>query len=167
MVIYIKNDEGFTLIEVILSILILAIVSAIVIQLYITANEVSEHAKETDWAVTQTSSAVEILEAFDSPYEAMTHKFYAQGEIESNDSFNLSNTIYFDESYEVTDLSNAVYTLKVQMAPKEVPSILTKEITGTSIEEINVMMLIDAQLIDGEGKVLSQHTLGHYYTFER
>lgn len=164
---YINNEEGFTLIEVVLSILILAIVSAIVIQLYITANEVSDHAKQTDWAVTQTSSAVEILEAYESPYEALAHTFFEGGDSSEGENLIFSNTIYYDEGLKRTDVSNAAFTLTVLLAPKEAPSILSTDVTGNDQEEVNVMMLIDAQLKDSEDKVLSQHTLGHYYTFMR
>lgn len=164
---YINNEDGFTLIEVVLSILILAIVSAIVIQLYITANEVSDHAKQTDWAVTQTSSAVEILEAYKDPYQAMAHSFFESADLEEGDGFKITSMIYYDEDLATTDVSNAVYTLTVQMLPKEPANIIGSDVTGSDQEQVNIMMIIDTQLKDSEDKVLSQHTLGHYYTFVR
>ena len=61
-----RRNDGFTLIEVIISIAILSLVSVVTLQLFITAQSVNTNSRHRDIASTLASNCIEAIKTYDN-----------------------------------------------------------------------------------------------------
>lgn len=85
-----KQKRGFTLVEIIVSIGVLAIVSVFVLRMFVQSENTQAKARDADFAVIEVGTAMERVKALTSP-DAATAAFGATG-----DGGVLSAAIYYD-----------------------------------------------------------------------
>ena len=64
-----KNEDGFTLLEVILSITILAVISGFILDMFIVSSRVNNSAQDLDYASTKAAMSIELFKSLDEPGE--------------------------------------------------------------------------------------------------
>jgi len=97
------KKRGFTLVEIIFSIAFLSIVSVVILQLFITSDELAQRAQIKNFATLYASNAIELAKAQANANELPKS---AQAEIEQ----------YFDSYWRrTTSPENAVFRLKLTM----------------------------------------------------
>ena len=62
-----KNEDGFTLLEIILSIAILAVISGFILDMFIVSSNVNKSAQDLDIASTKAANALELFKSQGSP----------------------------------------------------------------------------------------------------
>jgi prepilin-type N-terminal cleavage/methylation domain-containing protein len=120
------NSKGFTLVELIISIGIIAIISSSILQLFITAGNLNRKAYDIDKCVMLSESIIEQFKSGNTPIDVksidiMKKAFY------SGDNKNFKLTLYLDsewkeakklaETREADVLRTASYILKVAVKP--------------------------------------------------
>lgn len=99
---YFKKQEGFTLIEIILSIAILSVVSVVVLRLFIVSNDINADSLTSDLANNSAVNMIEDIRQYDSISQFLTHYPW----IQQNDTAYLGH-VYYDSTFKATsDISD-------------------------------------------------------------
>lgn len=169
----IKSEKGFTLIEIILSILILSIISGVVIQLYIAAKDLSDRAKETDLAIITAGNAIELLKHSDHPLMALQHEFFelanmdnaASVEFLDQDTFNV--VLYYDEDFVSCHELRARYNMVIILKKADQDTVIEEPLEGDLIRDSELLDIwVVVTKIEGD-LVLAEHQLSHFYAYVR
>ncbi len=94
----VKNHDGFTLIEVIISIAILSVVSVVVLQLFMTSRNLNIQSRHSDIASVLTSNTIESVKSFDNPIELLETMDWLQS---GNHAMN--GVLNFDDDFQQID----------------------------------------------------------------
>lgn len=118
----IKSRQGFTLVEVIISIAVLSLICAIVLRLFVLSNDVSKQARISDLATVYAMNAVELCKSTQSPADVFGDVFFEGSEFEISDKLQASQ--YFTADWvRIPEISadalttNAIYQLTVTLSP--------------------------------------------------
>ncbi len=95
------KKNGFTLVEIIISIVILSFVSAIILKLFISADGINKRAKDKSFAGIYCSNAIESHKSDDLSTD-VTHRYY-----------------YNRDWLEIDDAAQAHYSIVLKMTPSE------------------------------------------------
>ena len=110
------TSSGMFLIELILSILIFAIVSAICVQFFMKSYRQSQEAKQLSFASTKAAAVGEIISASDSDEEA---KMLINRAFDGADTDGDVARLYFDKEFKNCGEDEAVYTVIVVIDDEE------------------------------------------------
>jgi len=110
------NGSGMFLLELIFAILFFAVASSICIRFFAQAHEMSRHAEQLNHAVSECSSAAELINSLESGEDrnSLFLMAYPQCRIEGN-----SIIICYDAAYSPSDFENAYYNMVISMASAE------------------------------------------------
>ncbi|MDF2533609.1 MAG: hypothetical protein K0Q65_3190 [Clostridia bacterium] len=122
----IKNNRGFTLVEVIIAIGVIAIASVIILQLFITAKNLNQKSEDLDKSILASTSIVELIKSGKAPGDIKANPSIEYALIdESNDIISIN--MYYDNKWNLIESkdTNLCYTLTAVIAPAA--SINTKD----------------------------------------
>jgi len=83
-----KNNNGFSLLEIIISVAAISLVGVFIVQMFISSSTLNKRAKAVDMARTQASSMIEQFKASEvMPEENIHHEYYNKnwGKLDSRD----------------------------------------------------------------------------------
>jgi prepilin-type N-terminal cleavage/methylation domain-containing protein len=101
-----KANKGFTLVEMILSVAFLAIISVVMLQLFINARNLGLKAHDLDQAVQLSKSVIETFKAGDTPADLGKSSLLADSSVlEDGDA--VVYKIYFDKEWQVLGKASA------------------------------------------------------------
>ncbi len=106
---HLNKENGFTLIEVILSIAILSIVSVVVLRLFVASHDLNEASRIADQASNASVNVIETVKAYrnlDNMIEEINWL--------SEDGPTLSGSILFNEAFEVDSQGDYVLTCRLE-----------------------------------------------------
>jgi prepilin-type N-terminal cleavage/methylation domain-containing protein len=122
----IKNNRGFTLVEVIIAIGVIAIASVIILQLFITAKNLNQKSEDLDKSILASTSIVELIKSGKAPGDIKANPSIEYALIdESNDIISIN--MYYDNNWNLIESKdiNLCYTLTAVISPAS--SINTKD----------------------------------------
>jgi hypothetical protein len=108
--IYKHNHSSIFLMEIIIAILFFSVVSAICLNIFVYSQTLSDQTGDLNFAVSQCSSIAEILQAADSPENAVT----LLTELKVATSNGHSVILEYDTNYQPCEADTAAYILTVQ-----------------------------------------------------
>lgn len=158
------KTDGFTLVEVILSIMILAIVSGVVIKLFMTSKDLGDQVKLADMATFEAANAIEIAKASDGPFDSLMQPFFEGAEVEP-DGF----LCYYNEDFELTENHlEAIYVMSVTFSEAGTPLIVDEffEDEGRQVVSALYDITVTVKIMDTD-EVVTRQISSHYYTFVR
>jgi len=110
----IRQNCGFTLVEVIISIAVLSILCIIFLQLFVKAKDISDRSSEIDQSVRLITSHLDSIKGFGSLTRITSSKEFAWMEKKvDGDTFGLSG--YLNSEFEETQESDAPYLLSIDV----------------------------------------------------
>ncbi len=101
-----KSEEGFTLIEISISVAMLAFISVVVIKLFLAASNINIKASEIDMATIIMSNELEILFGKTS-IDSLPKDYEFNGE-------NIVKQTYFDDSFKVSESGKYKMTISMK-----------------------------------------------------
>jgi len=145
---FIKDEDGFSLLEVVISIAMLAFLSVFILQMFMTGAAANSRARDIDVASYVATGVIEGLKASDSANDFLNMDFVADTQVAfglsdyfviedklGNNSFDFSKGVslykYYDKNWEVVELSkvsdepdnpqykNTAFMLKLEIFPSE------------------------------------------------
>jgi prepilin-type N-terminal cleavage/methylation domain-containing protein len=114
----IKNNRGFTLVEVIIAIGVIALASVIILQLFITAKNLNQKSTDLDKSILASTSIVELIKSGEAPDDIKANPSAEHAFIdESNDIININ--MYYDDNWHLIESkdTNLGYTLTAIISP--------------------------------------------------
>lgn len=126
----IKNEDGFTLIEIILSIVAFAFICGFVLQMFALAETTNLNAIIKQKAVIEIASTIDVIKTLDSVDELYNDEFFSKSIIDKTDN-GYKITKELDEYYVIVRLleENDNYRI-ISRALKDDASILERDITA-------------------------------------
>ena len=101
-----KIFKGFSLFEVIVSIIVLSIISGFILQMFIVSSELNQKAKDLDFLSLKAISAIELLKSADFIEEGIIREYYDKDNMKflleikiSNSAKGLDGNMYDIEAY--------------------------------------------------------------------
>ncbi len=121
-----NNQAGFTLIEIIMSILILAIVSIFVLQMFIKADILKQKTIDKDFALNTAQSALEHFRNAGSNPNSLIADFETSPKLLNYiDDNNYELECYFDKNWQpLLEKSSIGYTLTLRISSDSDPSLV-------------------------------------------
>lgn len=108
---YTDKSDGFTLVEVIISIAILSVASVVALQLFITSQDMNTDSRHADIASVQATNFIENIRAYDSTHAMLTN---THGMEATASGFH--SELYYDRSFDaVASPSEGVYLLSCDL----------------------------------------------------
>lgn len=108
-----KNNKGFTLVEIIISIAVLSVLCVVFLQLFVKASDISDKAHELDASVTLINSTMEIVKSVASLSEIDKAKYF--NDFESSETSNgMLLTKTFNKAFKF-DQENAIYQMVITL----------------------------------------------------
>lgn len=101
-----RDDRGFTLVEIVISIGVLAVVSAFVIQLFIGSSNIQIKARDMDQASMQAQAALEYYKTFGGCDPGRARGDFLRGGFYSEDGGAFSLRLRYDINWNRTDLQD-------------------------------------------------------------
>lgn len=145
-----KSSQGFTLVEVIISIAILSVCSVVALQLFITAQNLNTLSRHTDIASVFATNNLEKIKHFSDTASMINH----MPTFESVDQ-GFVQSIFLDENFkEITETSSGT---------------LNNYLINTVLNSTNQIGLYDIQVTVTDvidNKALVQYTTAHYFNEE-
>lgn len=102
MKLYRKSNKGFTLVEMIISIAFLAIISLVLVELFIGAQNCLQKAHDLDQGVHIAKKMVETFKSGDGPEDFINSEIVSISDI-SELGDNITIKIYYDKAWQVVD----------------------------------------------------------------
>lgn len=135
-----KNNRGFTLLEVIISIAMLSLMSLFILQMFLASSNLNDRAKDTDVAINHAITEIENLKKHTSLLD------YIQNDAFGNTAeYEGMITIwkYFDNEWNLMELSESIpngakYYLKININPDEAEPLQKGSITYGKLYTIQV-----------------------------
>jgi len=114
-----SNQEGFTLVEVIISIAVLSIVSVFILQMFVTSTQLNDNARDVDKVNMWTSTLMETFHLQDDPLLFGENGVFTYAATEPTED-GLIITCYFDTDWNPVESGEARdFTLKATVAHEE------------------------------------------------
>lgn len=113
-----RNSKGFTLMEVLTAITIIAIISGPLLYLFVTSTRVGRHSYISDKA---NAMSVELIEEIKANPGNWTAKGYADAPVivDGVELHNYSKTIYFDSDWSIVGESTAEFRADISLSESE------------------------------------------------
>ena len=145
-----KKSDGFTLVEVIISIAILSVASVVALQLFITSQDMNKDSRHADIASVQATNMIEELRAFDDLESLLKNMTYLKAT-----DFGYGAELYLDHNFKALDpktdpTNDGAYLLTCQMVK-----------TQQGLYEV----LVAVKEIESD-KELASYTTNHYFKKE-
>ncbi|MDR1204801.1 MAG: prepilin-type N-terminal cleavage/methylation domain-containing protein [Peptococcaceae bacterium] len=103
---FVKNEKGFTLVEVMISIFALTLLSGFILEMFLTASRVNQQAQDTDAGSIRAMSVIESFKQQDSPFDLERDPLLAGAFVDkSGQEMNLS--LYYDAQWTPIPTSSA------------------------------------------------------------
>lgn len=99
-----KNNQGFTLVEVMISILALTMLSGFILQMFLLASQVNQKAQDTSYVTTNAINAIEVFKNTKSPFDIENDSIIKGALIERKDDELFITTLY-DHSWHVVPVT--------------------------------------------------------------
>lgn len=122
-----KSEKGFTLVEMILAVAFLAVISVVMLQLFLHARNLGLKAHDLDQAVQISKSILETFKAGDDPSGFQSGKQPEQSVVAETDG-RTTIRIYYDKNWKALGKSEADlseksdYSANVEVEPLTLPS---------------------------------------------
>jgi len=145
-----KNNKGFTLVEIIISIAILSILCVVFLQLFVKASDISDRAHELDESVTLTNSTMELVKSIGSIAEMEKAKYFSDFEIiEIADGYKLIKTFNKAFKYDNKDIIYNMVTTLIQHDSIDNSNIKLYDVKCEVIknEDQSILYEVDSQII--------------------
>ena len=108
------KNNGFTLIEVIISIVILSIAGAIVLQLFVAADRMSKNSRELEMASLAAANGIEVIKSSASLQEVIKDSFFEDAKAEETKD-GLSILLFYDDTFRASSSEQAYYKLELML----------------------------------------------------
>lgn len=95
-----NNKKGFTLVEVIISIAVLALICAIGLKLFVLSDEVTKRSKITDLANIYATNAIEVCKLVEQPLEVLDALPFLDAEVIQASNELIEMKMYFDDRFQ-------------------------------------------------------------------
>jgi len=144
-----KNQDGFTLLEVIISIAALSVLSVFILQMFVTSSNANMRAQDIDIAVTKALAAIEPFKALDDERDlALLADGYAHAEA-TGDGFMLTQAYARNKDganafWEKTATDGGVYVVYVT---------IQKAAGQTDAADVGVLYTMDVRVVDRSKRV--------------
>lgn len=102
-----KKTDGFTLIEMIISLAILVVVGGFVLQLFITAGNTAQKAYDLDKAVSHAVTAVEAFKGGSEPFALLNEAWAAGAQVQQDGGSMVNLIFYYDKDWRLLDAAQA------------------------------------------------------------
>ncbi len=136
-----KAEEGFTLIEISISVAMLAFISVVVIKLFLAASNINVKASEVDMATILISNELEIL--YDkTSLASLSDEYIVQDE-------EIVKKAYFDDLFVLSETGKYGMTISMK-------------------KETDALYKVDCTFMKGEKEIMSLETYKHFkYPFKK
>ncbi len=124
-----NKKDGFTLVEVIISIAVLSLISVIVLRLFVLSNEVSEKVRIEDVAGVYASNVLEICKSAPSVKDIRENPFFDKANSIGDDG--LVYVLHYNEKWQQTE-QDAVFELTLKILDKDKGTSLSQNLSDTS-----------------------------------
>lgn len=164
----IENQEGFTLVEVIISIAVLGLICAVVLRLFVLANEVSEQSRIEDIASIYASNAIEVCKQSIKLDEIKQHSFFKGAKFNKDEPLYLEGLIEYNDNWQLIphktneEMSNPSYQLEFVIKQADVGKATTKDVALMDIS----IIINQYEKETMQDKVLLEYTTKKYFVFE-
>jgi len=145
-----KTSQGFTLVEVIISIAILSVSSVVALQLFITAQNLNTFSRHSDIASVLATNTIEEIKSYDD----LASLFSKTSSYESVDD-GYRQIIYLDVNFQVSDPTSS-----------NNPSNYSLNTDLTSTEQLGLYHIHTSVIDLTEDKVLADYLTAHYFNQE-
>jgi prepilin-type N-terminal cleavage/methylation domain-containing protein len=102
----VKNEKGFTLVEVMISILALTLLSGFILEMFLTASRVNQQAQDTDAGSTMAMSVIESFKQQSSPFDLERDPLLA-GAFADKSGREMNLSLYYDAQWAPMPVSSA------------------------------------------------------------
>lgn len=165
----IENQEGFTLVEVIISIAVLGLICAVVLRLFVLANEVSEQSRIEDIASIYASNAIEVCKQSSNLDEIKQHSFFKGAKFIKDEPLYLEGLIEYNDNWQLLphktneEMSNPAYQLEFVLKQADVSGKAT--VKDVALMDISII-INQFEKETMQDKVLLEYTTKKYFVFE-
>ena len=136
---YLKSSQGFTLVEVIISIAILSVTSVVALQLFITAQNLNAHSRHSDIASVLATNTIETIKSFNN-----TPQMSASISGLTRTATGFTKTTFFDSDFNVlindSDETSRVYALNCQLTATDQEGLYTVDVNLHLLEEADALV---------------------------
>lgn len=167
----IKQQEGFTLVEVIISIAILGLICAVVLRLFVLSNEVSEQSRIEDVASIHATNAIEVCKQAKNLDEIKKHPFFANAKLSKDESLKLEGVIEYDNYWQALPVDTAgvatdtVFQLHFSLVNSE--NFKSAEAKETDVALMDISISINQlEKETMSKKLVLEYTTRKYFVFE-
>ncbi len=102
MILHRKNNKGFTLVEMIISVAFLAVISLVLVELFISAQNCLQKAHDLDQSVHIAKKMIETFKSGDSPEDFFNSEIVSISDVsELGDKITIK--IYYDKVWQILD----------------------------------------------------------------
>ncbi len=144
-----KKSDGFTLVEVIISIALLSVASVVALQLFITSQDMNNDSRHADIASVQATNIIERLRVYDDTI-AMLANIKNMKATEKG----YSTDIYYNTNFDALDTT---------LAPSDGIYLLTCQLTESQQGLYEVIVTI--KVVESDKELVS-YTTNHYFKGE-
>ena len=116
-----NNKKGFSLIEVVVAIGMIAVISGFILQLFITAKSINQKSNDLNESILLSTNIIEIFKSGDTPADLLKHPM-AQYALTSGEGDAFSFTMYYDNQWNLLKNQHAetAFNLKAEVMPIEI-----------------------------------------------
>lgn len=122
-----KKQEGFSLIEVIIAVGILALISVYVLQVLVTSSRLNEKAEDLDNSVFKANQYIHLLDATNSIDDFLQHERMIFADVEEENGIKKA-ILYLDETWQPVEKSRAddgltleaAFRIQIFLEPQEI-----------------------------------------------
>jgi len=144
-----KKSDGFTLVEVIISVAILSVASVVALQLFITSQDMNKDSRHADIASVQATNIIEGIRAYD---DTVTMSANIKNMKATEKGY--STDIYYNSSFDALDTTSA---------PSDGIYLLTCQLTESQQGLYEV--LVTVKVVESDKELVS-YTTNHYFKKE-
>ncbi len=118
----VKMQKGFTLMEIVLSVAIIAIISLFILQFFVVSSNANKKAQNTDTASSKAQEAIELLKSvgYDEIFE---QKLFEHAKIiDFKDSLDDEIILYYDKNWKYmpySETSSAAFVMRITFGSGE------------------------------------------------
>ncbi len=146
---FLEKSDGFTLVEVIISIALLSVASVVALQLFITSQDMNNDSRHADIASVQATNIIEELRAYD---DTVTMSANIKNMKATEKGY--STDIYYNTNFDALDTT---------LAPSDGIYLLTCQLTESQQGLYEVIVTI--KVVESDKELVS-YTTDHYFKGE-
>lgn len=154
-----KENKGFTLVEMVISVAFLAVISIFLLQLFIAANNLSIKAHDLDKSVTISKQVVETFKTCKKPADIKTCELLKNAVIKESEN-NINIALYYDEDWKTLDKPDNATQEKAAFL---VSSVIKTPGTGTAAKDKKGIYNIKVQVLKTKQYMLEKKKESEIY----